>query len=72
MKKVTLKRRRQIGRRLEQAGKELSVERVVAQFQSALLCIDQFGFSGGLIMGSFMLTSFLVQTARSVVEKGVI
>jgi len=72
MKKVTLKRRRQIGRRLEQAGKELSVERVVAQFQSALLCIDQFGFSGGLIMGSFMLTSFLLQTARAVVEKGMI
>ena len=72
MKKVTLKRRRQIGRRLEQAGKELSVERVVAQFESALLCIDQFGFSGGLIMASFMLTSFLLQTARAVVEKGMI
>jgi len=72
MKIVTLKRRREIGRRLRQAGKELSIERVVAQFQSALLCIDQFGFCGGLIMGSFMLTSFLLQTARAVVEKGMI
>ena len=72
MKKVTLKRRRQIGRRLEQAGKELSVERVVAQFQSALLCIDQFGFCAGLIMASFMLTSFLLNAARSVAEKGMI
>ena len=72
MKKVTLKRRAQIGRRLEQAGKEVSVERVVAQFHSALLCFDQFGFGGGLIMGSFMLTSFLVQTARAVVERGTV
>ena len=72
MKIVTLKRRREIGRCLRQAGKELSIERVVAQFQSALLCIDQFGFCGGLIMGSFMLTSFLLQTARAVVEKGMI
>ena len=72
MKKVTLKRRRQIGRRLEQAGKELSVERVVAQFQSALLCIDQFGFSAGLTMGFVMLMSFLLQGAHSGAEKGVI
>ena len=72
MKKVTRKRRWQIDRGLSQAGKELSVERIVAQFQSALLCIDQFGFCGGLIMGSFMVTSFLLQTARTVVEKGMI
>jgi dolichol kinase len=72
MKTVTLKRRRKIGRRLSKLGKELSVERVVAQFQSALLCIDQFGFCGGLIMASFMVTSFLVQAARAVVEKGII
>ena len=61
-----------MGRRLRQADKALSIDRVVAQFQSALICIDQFGFCGGLIMGSFMLTSFLLQTARSVVEKGMI
>jgi len=72
MKTVTVKRREQIGRRLKQAGKEVSVERVVARFHSALLCLDQFGFGGGLIMGSFMLTSFLVQTARAVVEKGTV
>jgi hypothetical protein len=72
MKKVTLKRRWQIRRRLRQASKEVSIERVVAQFQSALHCIDQFGFSGGLIMASFMLTSSLVQAARAVVEKGII
>jgi hypothetical protein len=71
MKKATLKRKGQIGRRLERAGKGVSVERVVDQFHSALLCIDQFGFGGGLIMGSFMLTSFLVQTARAVLEKSV-
>jgi hypothetical protein len=61
-----------MGRRLSQAGTQLSVERVVAQFQSALLCVDQFGVSGGLIMASFMVTSFLVQAARSIVEKGII
>ena len=72
MKKVILKQRGQISRRLNQVGKEVSVERVVARFHSALLCIDQFGFGGGLIMGSFMLTSFLVQTARAVVEKGTV
>jgi hypothetical protein len=72
MKTVTLKRRRKIGRRLSQAAKQLSIERVVAQFHSALLCIDQFGFCGGLIMASFMVTSSLLQAARAVVEKGMI
>ena len=72
MKIVTLKRRREIGRRLRQAGKQLSIDRVFAQFQSALLCIDQFGFCAGLIMASFMLTSFLLNAARSVAEKGMI
>ena len=72
MKIVTVKRRWQIGRRLRQVGKQFSVDRVFAQFQVALLCIDQFGFCGGLIMGSFMLTSFLLQAARSVAEKGMI
>jgi hypothetical protein len=72
MKTVTVKRRWQIGRRLRQFGKQLPVDRVFAQFQIALLCIDQFGFCGGLIMGSFMLTSFLLQAARSFAEKGMI
>ena len=61
-----------MGRRLRQASKEVSIERVVAQFQSALLCIDQFGFSAGLTMGFVMLMSFLLRAARSVVEKGMI
>jgi hypothetical protein len=61
-----------MGRRLSQAGKQLSVERVVAQFEGVLLCIDQFGFCGGTIMGFFMVTSFLVQAARAVLEKGII
>ena len=72
MKKKTAKRRGQIDRRPIRPGQEISVERVVAQFHSALVCIDQFGFSGGLIMAGFILTSFLVQAARSIVEKGVI
>lgn len=72
MKKVILKRRRGIARLVRQASKELSVERICAQFHSAQLCVDQFGFCGGLIMGSFILTSFLIQAARAVLEKGVI
>jgi hypothetical protein len=72
MRKKTAKRRGQIDRRPIRAGKEVSVECVVAQFHNALVCIDQFGFSGGLILGCFMVTSFLVQAARSVVEKGVL
>jgi hypothetical protein len=72
MKTATLKRTWEIGLRLRQAGKQFSIDRVFAEFQSALLCIDQFGFCGGVIMGSFMLTSFLIQAARSVVEKGMI
>jgi hypothetical protein len=72
MKKVTLKRRRKAGRWLSQPGKQISVEGVVAQFQSALFCIDQFGLSGALIMASFMVTSFLVQAARSVIEKAIV
>jgi len=72
MKKLTAKQRRPIDRRPGQAGKPISVESVVAQFQSALVCIDQFGISGGLILGCYMVTSFLFQAARSVAEKGVI
>jgi hypothetical protein len=72
MKTVTLKRRTEIGRRLRRAAERLSLDRVFVQFQSAIFCIDQFGFGGGLIMGSFMLASFLLSAARSVVEKGVI
>jgi hypothetical protein len=72
MNKTSLKRRQKIRGLASQPGKEISVEGVVAQFQSALFCIDQFGFSGALIMVCFMVTSFLVQAARSVVEKGII
>ena len=72
MKTVTVKRRWEISRRLRRAAEQLSLDRVFAQFQSAIFCIDQFGFCGGLIMGSFMVTSFLLSAARSVVEKGMI
>ena len=69
MKKATVK---QIGERLRQAGKQLSIDRVFAEFQTALLCADQFGFYAGLIIALFVLASFLLQAARSVAEKGVI
>jgi hypothetical protein len=62
----------QVGRRLRQAGKQLSIERVFAEFQNALLCVDQFGFYAGLIIGVFVVASFLLQAARSVAEKGII
>ena len=62
----------QVGRRLRQVGKQLSIQRVFAEFQSALLCVDQFGFYAGLIIGVFVVASFLLHAARSVVEKGVI
>jgi hypothetical protein len=68
MKKISLKRREEVGRRL----KQFLVNRIFAQFQIAVLCIDQFGLCGGLIMGSFMLTSFLLHAARAVVEKGMV
>src|SRR3954464_5832004 len=72
MKKATVPQGWPPGRRLGQAGKQLSVDRVVGHFQTALLCVDQFGFYGALILGLVGLASFLLQAARSVAEKGVI
>jgi hypothetical protein len=63
---------RQIGRRLRQAGKQLSIDRVLTQFQDALLCVDQFGVYAGLIIGLSAAASFLFQAARSLAAKGVI
>jgi hypothetical protein len=68
----TLERRWQIGRRLRQAGKELSLDRVFDYVQGALVCVDQAGFGAGLMMGFVMLVSFLLHAVRSVAEKGVI
>ena len=62
---------RQIARRLRQAGKELSIHRLFAEFQGAILCIDQFGFYAGLILGLSAVASFLFQAARSIAEKGI-
>jgi hypothetical protein len=72
MKTVTLKKGWQIGRRLRQAGKQLSIDRVFDYFQGALLCVDQAGFGAGLTVGFIMVASFLLQAARSGAEKGVI
>jgi hypothetical protein len=72
MKTVTLKRRWQIGRRLRQAGKRLSIDRVFDYFQGALLCANQVGFYAGLTMGSIRLMSFLLHAVRAGAEKGVI
>jgi hypothetical protein len=72
MKTVTLKRRWQIGRRLRQAGKQLSIDRVFDYFQGALVCVDQAGFCAGLTMSSIMLMSFVLHAVRSGAEKGVI
>jgi hypothetical protein len=72
MKKVTLKRRWQIGRRLRQAGKELTIARAVDYFQAALVCFDQGGFGAGLTMGFLMLVSFVLQAVRSGAAEGVL
>jgi hypothetical protein len=72
MKTVTLKRRWQIGRRLRQAGKQLSIDRLFDYFQGALLYVDQVGFCAGLTMGSLRLMSVFLHAARSGAEKGVI
>jgi hypothetical protein len=72
MKTETLRRRWQIGRRLRQVGKQLSIDRVFDYFQGALLYVDQAGFCAGLTMGSIMLISFLLHAARSGAAKGVI
>jgi hypothetical protein len=69
MKIATVK---QAGRRLRQAGKQLSIERVYAEFQSAFVCVDQFGFYAALILALFVVASFVLQAARSIAEKGVI
>jgi hypothetical protein len=69
MKTATVK---QIGRHLRQAGKQLSIERVFAELQGALICVDQFGIYAGIIVGLFGVASFVLNAARSVVEKGVI
>ena len=62
----------EIGRRLRQAGKQLSIDRLFAEFQTAVVCADQFGVYAGLIIGLSAVASFLLQAARSVAEKGVI
>jgi hypothetical protein len=72
MKTVTLKKRWQIGRRLRQAGKQLSIDRVFDYVQGALVWVDQAGLGAGLMMGSLTLVSFLLHAARSGAEKGVI
>jgi hypothetical protein len=72
MKTVTLERRWQIGRRLRQAGKQLSIDRVFDYVQGALVCVDQAGVCAGLMMGSLMLVSFVLHAVRSGAEKGVI
>jgi hypothetical protein len=69
MKTVNLK---QNGRLLRRAGKQLAIDRVLAQIQGALFCVDQFGFCAGLSMGFFSLMSFLLHAAHSGAEKGVI
>ena len=63
---------REIAERLRQAGKQLSIDRVVAEFQSAFLCADQCGFYAGLIVALFVAASFLLQAARSIIAKGVL
>jgi hypothetical protein len=63
---------KQMGRRLKQAREQLSIDRAFAQCQSALICVDQFGFYAGLILGLSAVASFLLQAARSVAEKGVV
>jgi len=72
MKAVTPKRRSQIGRRLRQAGKKFPIDRALDYFQGVLVCVDQAGLGGGLMMGSLMLVSFLLQAVRAGIEKGVI
>ena len=72
MKTVTLEKRWQVSRRLRQAGKHLSIDRVFDYFQGVLFYVDQVGFCAGLTMGSIMLMSFLLHAARSGAEKGVI
>lgn len=57
---------------LGRMGERVSLHRVFDQFQSALICIDQFGFCAGLTMGFFMLISFVLHAARAGAEKGVI
>ena len=69
MKTVNLKPNGRLHRR---AGKQLAIDRVLAQFQGALFCVDQFGLCAGLTMGFFILMSFLLQAAHSGAEKGVI
>jgi hypothetical protein len=63
---------KQNGRLLRRAGKKLSIDRVLDQFQGALFCVNQFGFCAGLTMGFFLLMSFLLPAAHSCAEKGVI
>jgi hypothetical protein len=72
MKTVTLEKGWQISRRLRQAGKQLSIDRIFDYFQGALLCVDQVGFGAGLTMAFLMVASFLLHVARSGAEKGVI
>jgi hypothetical protein len=72
MKTANFKERQQNGRLLRRVGKQLSIDCVLDHFQGALLCVDQFGFCAGLTMGFLTLMSFLLHTAHSGAEKGVI
>jgi hypothetical protein len=72
MKKVTLKKRWKVSRRLREAGKHFSIDRVFDYCQAALVCVDQGGLCAGLTVSSLMLVSFLLHAAGSGAEKGVI
>jgi hypothetical protein len=72
MKTVTRKRRWESARCFWQAGRRLSINRVFDCIQGVIFCVDQFGFGAGLTMSLLMSTSFLLQVARSLAEKGVI
>jgi len=68
----TSKSKQDVRQLLRGVGEQVSLHRVLDQFQGALICIDQFGFCAGLTMGFSMLISFVLHAARAGAEKGVI
>ena len=58
--------------RLRRIGQQISLGRALEQFQGVLICVDQFGFCAGLVMGVFTLMAVFLHAAHSGAEKGII
>ena len=58
--------------RLRRIAQQVSLSRALEHFQGVLICVDQFGFGAGLVMGVCTLVGLFLKAAHSGAEKGII